>query len=67
VAKEIRFTPSPVLMGYLRVLMRDTMLGATENKVAEALLIVEVERRFLEGYHLKSVPTAAETPGEGEV
>ena len=58
-AKEIRFTPSPKLMGYLWLLARDTMLGETANDVAERLLTVEAERRFLEGYHAKTIPTAA--------
>lgn len=45
-------------MGYLRVLARETMLGATPNAVAEHLLTVEAERRFLENYHSRTVPTA---------
>ncbi len=58
--KEIRFTPSPKLLGYLRLLARDTMLGATANDVAEKLLTDEAERRFLDGYHAKAVPTLDE-------
>jgi hypothetical protein len=63
---EIRFRPSPILLGYLRVLARDTLLGATPKKVAETLLTIEVERRFLEGYHTKIVPTAEEGVAEND-
>lgn len=57
---EIRFTPSPKLYGYLKLLMRDTLLGSSVNDVAEKLLTVEAERRLLEGYHDRHVPTADE-------
>jgi hypothetical protein len=60
---EVRFKASAKLMGYLRLLARDTMLGSTTNAVAEHLLTVEAERRFLEGYHAKVVPTV-DTDGE---
>lgn len=63
-SKEIRFTPSPKLLGYLRLLARDTMLGANQHKVAEALLTVEAERRMLDGYHAKTVPVAEANDGD---
>ena len=61
---EIRFTPSAKLMGYLRLLVRETMLGRNPNAVAEHLLTIAAERRFLEGYHTKVVPTADAGPSE---
>ena len=63
---DIRFKPSPKLYGYLRLLARDTMLGDNHNKVAEYLLTVETERRLLEGYHSKTVPTADAGSDDGE-
>lgn len=54
----IRFTAPPKLVGYLALLARETMLGATANEVALALLTIEAERRLLSDYHKVTVPTA---------
>jgi len=35
---EVRFTPSPVLWKYLNWLVRNTVLGKTENEVARQIL-----------------------------
>jgi hypothetical protein len=63
--KEVRFTPSAKVMGYLRRLAQDTLLGSTVNEVALMLLTVELERRLLADYHLKIVPTIEPREGGG--
>jgi hypothetical protein len=53
---EIRFNAPMKLVGYLELLARDTLLGASANDVALALLTVEVERRLFADYHSKTIP-----------
>lgn len=55
---ELRFSVPAKLAGYLTLLARDTMVGASVNDVAVALLSAEAERRLLAGFHTVIVPIA---------
>ncbi len=52
----IRMRVSPILHGYLGVLSRTTMKGASENDVAETVLTQALEKLFEEKAHEKSIP-----------
>jgi hypothetical protein len=52
----MRLTVSKRLYAYLRVLRQRTMLGASENDVAQYLLIQRLEQMLAEKYHEKYVP-----------
>ncbi len=52
----IRMRVSPNLHAYLGILARDTMLGASENDVAEYLLTQRLEQMQSENYHSRKIP-----------
>ena len=51
----IRMRVSPNLYAYLGILARDTMLGASENDVAEYLLTQKLEQMEHEKYHERKI------------
>jgi hypothetical protein len=53
---SMRLTVSKRLYAYLRVLRQKTMLGASENDVAEYLLTQRLEEMLADNYHEKQVP-----------
>jgi hypothetical protein len=53
---KLRLAVSARLYAYLRVLRQKTMLGASENDVAEFLLTQRLEQMLNEKYHEKQVP-----------
>ena len=55
---ELRLSVPLKLAGYLTLLARDTMLGASMNDVAITLLTLEAERRLLSKYHAETIPLA---------
>lgn len=56
---ELRFWAPEKLAGYLTLLARETMLGASMNDVALRLLTDEAERKLAARYHEQVVPTAS--------
>jgi hypothetical protein len=56
----MRLTVSKRLYAYLRVLRQKTMLGASENDVAEYLLTQRLEQMLVDKYHEKQVPPQPE-------
>jgi hypothetical protein len=52
----IRVRVSPRLYGYLGYLARHTLLGASENDVAEHVLTRRLEEMLFSGYHEKRIP-----------
>jgi hypothetical protein len=51
----IRMRVSPNLYAYLGILARDTMLGASENDVAEYVLTQRLEQMEHEKYHERKI------------
>ena len=51
----IRMRVSPNLYAYLGILARDTLLGASENDVAEFLLTQRLEQMEHEKYHERKI------------
>jgi hypothetical protein len=51
----IRMRVSPNLYAYLGILARDTMLGASENDVAEYLLTQRLEEMEAAKYHERKI------------
>jgi hypothetical protein len=49
--KNLRFRVPAKLFEYLGILKRDTMLGASENDIAEYLLTQRLEQMRRENYH----------------
>jgi len=49
--KPLRFRVSAKLHEYLGILKRETMLGASENDIAEYLLTQRLEQMRRENYH----------------
>jgi hypothetical protein len=47
---------SPNLHAYLGILSRDTMLGASENDVAEYVLTQRLEEMQAQNYHTRKIP-----------
>lgn len=52
----IRMRVSPRLFDYLSYLARHTLLGASENDVAEHVLTRRLEEMLLSGYHETKIP-----------
>jgi hypothetical protein len=51
----IRMRVSPNLYAYLGILARETMLGASENDVAEYVLTQRLEQMEAEKYHERKI------------
>ena len=62
----IRMRVSPALHAYLGALARNTMLGASENDVAEYLLTQRLEQMRSENYHERQAiaPRGARSPND---
>jgi hypothetical protein len=54
--KLIRMRVSPRLFEYLTYLSRHTLLGASENDVAEDVLTRRLEEMLFAGYHQQRIP-----------
>ena len=54
--KLIRMRVSPRLFDYLTYLARHTLLGASENDVAEHVLTRRLEEMLFAGYHEQRIP-----------
>jgi hypothetical protein len=52
----IRMRVSPNLYAYLGILARNTILGASENDVAEYVLTQRLEQMEAEKYHERKIP-----------
>jgi hypothetical protein len=52
----IRMRVSPQLFAYLSYLAKHTLLGASENDVAEHVLTRRLEEMLLADYHKKKIP-----------
>jgi hypothetical protein len=53
---EVRFTPSPNQWAYLGWLVRNTLLGKTENEVAKQLLTTKLAEMRQEDYRDRQKP-----------
>jgi hypothetical protein len=67
----IRMRVSPILYAYLGLLSRKTIIGASENDVAEYVLTKQLEKMIAEKYHETHAPptdalTSANNPSTSE-
>ena len=62
--EEMKIRVPKTLVGYLTVLAKESMMGASGGDIAAYLLTKEVQRLFDEGAHAKRVPQPLVATGQ---